>query len=70
MEICWRRAGAFLEEMVRMEGPWIVGETCKEFRRKGQAQHGLSKSHVTVGEAEESAVKIQHRVCKVAPLSG
>ena len=43
---------------------------CKEFRRKDQAEQGLSQSPVAIGEDEESANESQCGVCKAARLPG
>lgn len=44
------------------------GVTCKALKGEGQAKQGLSKSHVAVGEDEESANETERRVCKAAQL--
>lgn len=50
-----------------MEGPWITGESCARSLgvRTGQKQ-GLSKSHVALGQDEESEIEIQCRIYKAA----
>lgn len=42
------------------------GVTCREFRRKDQAEKGLSQSLVAAGEDEESANESHRGVCKAA----
>lgn len=49
-------------------GGW--GVACTGRRSRGRAERGLSKSPPVLGEDEESASKIQRRVCKAAPIFG
>lgn len=42
------------------------GVPCREFRRKDQAERGLSQCLVAAGEDEESANESHRGVCKAA----
>lgn len=50
-----------------MEGPWITGESCaRSLGVRTRQKQGLSKSHVALGQDEESEIEIQCRIYKAA----